>query len=155
MIISAPRAAVVPPVAAEPALPRRAPSTLAVPTLEDGSASAAASLDQVASYVGMLHGALNDDPSFYARLVKRGFLESAIDYARYAFALIDYDKTLDNDGLEGMIEGAVLDALLSARDMGTPAIVEPDLSNELTMARAAATNAARALDTITGRPSRA
>lgn len=127
---------------------RRSPGSLAVPSLEDGSAAASASLDQVASYVSMLHAALGEDPSFYARLVKRGFLESAIDYAKYAYAVVDYDKAGDNDGFKGMIEGAVLEALLAARDMGTPSISEPNLADELAMARAAATNAARGLQTL-------
>jgi hypothetical protein len=133
---------------ADPAPVKRAPSTLAVPSLDDGSASASSSLDQVASYVGLLHGALNDDPAFYARLVKRGFLESAIEYARYAYALVDYDKSLDNDGFKGMIDGAVLEALLAAKGMGVPTIAEPNLKDELAMARAAATNAARGLETL-------
>jgi hypothetical protein len=127
---------------------RRAPSALAVPELENGSAAASASLDQVASYVGMLHGALADDPSFYARLVKRGFLDSAIEYTRYALAVVDFDKHLDNDGFDGMIEGAVLQALLAARNMGTPTITEPNLADELSMARAAASNAARGLQVL-------
>ncbi len=130
-------------------VPRRHPgSTLGVPDLDDGSASASASLDQVASYVNMLHAALGEDPSFYARLVKRGFLESAIEYTRYALAVVDYDKRLDNDGFEGMIEGAVLEALLAARNMGTPTIAEPNLADELRMAGAAASNAARGLSTL-------
>ncbi len=130
-------------------VPRRAPSSvLGVPTLDDGSASASASLNQVASYVSMLHAALGEDPSFYARLVKRGFLESAIEYTRYALAVVDYDKRLDNDGFEGMIEGAVLEALLAARNMGTPTVAEPNLADELRMAGAAATNAARGLDSL-------
>lgn len=130
-------------------VPRRHPSsTLGVPTLDDGSASASASLDQVASYVSMLHAALGEDPSFYARLVKRGFLESAIEYTRYALAVVDYDKRVDNDGFEGMIEGAVLEALLAARNMGTPSVAEPNLADELRMAGAAASNAARGLATL-------
>ena len=127
---------------------RRAPGTLAAPSLEDASATASASLDQVASYVGMLHTALSDDPTFYARLVKRGFLENAIDYAKYAYAVIDYDKAGDNDGFKGMIDGAVLEALLAARTMGTPAVAEPNLADELAMAKAAATNAARGLQSL-------
>lgn len=127
---------------------RRAPSTLRVPSVDDGSAAASASLAQVASYVGMLHAALGDDPDFYARLVKRGFLDSAIDYARYAIAVIDYDKHLDNDGFMGMIDGAVLEALLAAKGMGTPSIAEPNLADELAMARAAATNAAGGLEAL-------
>ena len=110
---TAPTAAPATPAPAE-ATVRRSPSTLSVPSLDNGSASAAASLDQVASYVGMLHAALGDDPAFYARLVKRGFLDNAIDYARYADSLIDYDKDLDNDGFKGMIEGAVLEAEATA-----------------------------------------
>ncbi|MCB0877766.1 MAG: hypothetical protein KDC46_02140, partial [Thermoleophilia bacterium] len=74
------------------ALPRRAPSVLQVPSVDDGSAAASASLDQVASYVGMLHAALDEDVSFYGQLVKRGFLDSAIDYARYALEVIDNDR---------------------------------------------------------------
>lgn len=129
---------------------RRAPSTVAVPSVDDGSAAASSSLDQVASYVGLLHAALGDDPSFYARLVKRGFLDSAIEYARYAYALLDYDKGVDNDGFKGMIDGAVLEALLAAKGMGTPTVAEPNLADELAMARAAATNAARGLETLAG-----
>ena len=124
---------------------RRAPSTLQVPPVDDGSATASASLNQVASYVGMLRAALGEDPSFYARLVKRGFLESAIEYTRYALEVVDVDKRVDNDGFEGMIEGAVLEALLAARNMGTPAVEDPNLSSELSMAGAAATNAANGL----------
>lgn len=136
---------------AEPgAAVERAPGALSVPTMDDGSATASASLDQVASYVGMLHAALGEDPTFYARLVKRGFLDSAIDYARYAHAVVDYDRLLDNDGFKGMIEGAVLEALLAARGMGTPGVAEPDLADELDMARAAASNAARGLETLAG-----
>ncbi|MCW2927496.1 MAG: hypothetical protein JWM86_1464 [Thermoleophilia bacterium] len=127
---------------------RRSPSSLNVPSLEDGSASASASLDQVASYVGMLKAALVDDPNFYARLVKRGFLDSAIDYAKYAYAVVDYDQHVNNDGFKGIIEGAVLEALVAARDMGTPAIAEPNLADELAMAAAAATNAARGLQAL-------
>ena len=134
--------------AAEPAPVRRAPSSLNVPAIDDGSASAASSLDQVASYVGMLHAALSDDPTFYARLVKRGFLDSAIEYAKYAYALVDFDKHLNNDGFKGMIDGAVLEALLAAKGMGTPTIAEPNLSGELAMARAAASNAARGLEAL-------
>ncbi|MCW2922311.1 MAG: hypothetical protein JWL76_2185 [Thermoleophilia bacterium] len=130
-------------------VPLRAPSsTIGVPTLDDGSASASASLNQVASYVGMLHAALGEDPSFYARLVKRGFLESAIEYTRYALSVVDYDKRLDNDGFEGMIEGAVLEALIAARNMGTPTVTEPNLADELRMAGAAASNAAKGLETL-------
>jgi hypothetical protein len=145
-LVTTPAAPATPaPAPAEEAV-RRAPQTsFSVPSLDDGSASASASLDQVASYVGMLHAALADDPAFYARLVKRGFLDNAIDYARYADSLIDYDKDLDNDGFKGMIEGAVLEALLAAKGMGTPAVAEPNLADELRMAQAAATNAARGL----------
>jgi hypothetical protein len=135
----------------EPAPVRRAPGTVSVPSVDDGSASASASLDQVASYVGMLHAALGDDPAFYARLVKRGFLDSAIEYARYAYGLIDYDKDLDNDGFKGMIDGAVLEALLAAKGMGTPVVAEPNLADELAMAGAAASNAARGLETLAGK----
>jgi hypothetical protein len=126
----------------------RAPSTLTVPSLDDGSATAMASLDQVASYVGMLKGALGEDPTFYARLVKRGFLDSAIDYAKYAYSVIDYDKSLDNDGIKGIIDGAVLEALLAARGMGTPVAADPNLVDELEMARAAAANSARGLEAL-------
>lgn len=126
----------------------RAPSALGVPTVDDGSAAASASLEQVASYVGMLHAAIDENPSFYARLVKRGFLDSAIDYAKYAYAIIDYDKSLDNDGFKGMIEGAVLEALLAVRGMGTPAVPDPDMVDELKMAAAAAGNAAHGLVTL-------
>ena len=152
MLASAPSTVPMPAPAAVSDVPasevRRAPSVLGVPTLDDGSASASASLDQVASYVGMLHTALTGDPTTYARLVKRGFLESAIDYAKYAYAVIDYDKSLNNDGFKGMIEGAVLEALIAASDMGTPTITEPSLADELSMARAAATNAAHGLQTL-------
>lgn len=127
---------------------RRAPSPLAVPSVDDASAAASASLNQVASYVGMLHGALADDPAFYERLVKRGFLDSAIDYTRYALSLIDYDKQVDNDGFEGIVDGGVLTALLAARGMGTPSVAEPNLADELAMARAAATNAASGLQAL-------
>lgn len=130
---------------------RRAPSVMSVPSIDDGSAAASASLDQVASYVQLLHAALGDDPSFYERLVRRGFLDSAIDYARYAVGVIDHDKHLDNDGLMGMIDGAVIEALLAAKGMGTPAIAEPNLADELAMARAAATNAARGLEALVTR----
>lgn len=133
---------------------RRAPGTLAAPTLDDASATASASLQQVASYVGMLDAALGDDPTFYDRLVQRGFLDSAIDYARYAYDVIDFDHQLDNDGFEGMIEGAVIKALLAARSMGTPAAAEPNLIGELKMAGAAAANAATALATLAGRAPR-
>jgi len=127
---------------------RRAPSLLSTPALDDASATASASLQQVASYVEMLHVALGENPTFYQRLIKRGFLDAAIDYARYATSILEYDKLLDNDGFQGMIEGAVLEGLLSARNMGTPAIAEPDLSDELAMARAAAMNAAKGLDSL-------
>jgi hypothetical protein len=140
------------PADATPSPVKRAPSALAVPALNDGSASASASLDQVASYVSMLHAALGDDLSFYARLVKRGFLDSAIEYAKYAYALVDYDKAQDNDGFKGMIDGAVLEALLAAKGMGTPTVATPILADELSMAQAAATNAARGLETLV-RPS--
>lgn len=130
---------------AEPAMPSRAPSTLAVPSLEDGSASASASLNQVASYVDMLQTAHTAHAGDYARLVKRGFLDSAIEYTRFALAVLEYDKRVDNDGFEGMVEGAVLQALLAARNMGTPTVVEPNLVAELGMARAAASNAADGL----------
>lgn len=146
--LPSPSAPAAPVADAEPPPVERAPGVVAVPSLDDGSAAASSSLDQVASYVGMLHAALNDDPSFYARLVKRGFLESAIEYARYAYALVDYDKALDNDGFKGMIDGAVLEALLAAKGMGVPTIAEPNLTSELAMARAAATNAARGLETL-------
>lgn len=134
---------------------RRAPGTLSVPTLDDASATASASLQQVASYVGMLDAALGDDPTFYERLVQRGFLDSAIDYARYAYDVIEIDGQLDNDGFEGMIEGAVIEALLAARSMGTPTAAEPALVGELKMAGAAAANAAAALATLAGRAPRA
>jgi hypothetical protein len=140
--------AIVPDPTPAPAPVHRAPSTLTVPSLDDGSASAMASLDQVASYVGMLKGALADDPSFYARLVKRGFLDSAIDYAKYAYSVIDYDKSVDNDGIKGIIDGAVLEALLAASTMGTPAVADPNLVDELAMAGAAASNSARGLEAL-------
>jgi hypothetical protein len=133
---------------------QRAAGTLAAPTLDDASATASASLHQVASYVGMLDAALGDDPTFYERLVQRGFLDSAIDYARYAYDVIDFDGELDNDGFEGIIEGAVIEALLAARNMGTPVAAEPALIGELKMAGAAAANAATALATLAGRAPR-
>lgn len=147
-LTAAPIASMPAPTEASTDAPRRHPSTLGVPTLDDASASASASLNQVASYVSMLHAALGEDPSFYARLVKRGFLESAIEYTRYALSVVDFDKRVDNDGFEGMIEGAVLEALLAARNMGTPAVAEPNLADELRMAGAAASNAAKGLEAL-------
>lgn len=148
----APAAQGAEPAPAEPAPVRRSPgSAINVPSVDDGSAAGSAALNQVASYVSMLHAALADDPNFYARLVKRGFLDSAIDYTRYALAVIEYDKHLDNDGFDGMIDGAVLEALLAARGMGTPIVAEPNLADELRMAGAAATNAARGLQELVDR----
>ncbi len=137
-----------------PEVPRRAPSVLQVPSIDDASAAASASLDQVASYAGMLQAAAGDDPEFYERLVNRGFLDSAIEYTRYSLELIDEDRHLDNDGFDPMIAGAVLEALLSARNMGTPVGTEPNLVDELRMAQAAATNAAKGLLALATRPTR-
>lgn len=127
-----------------------APGAMWAPTMGDSSATASASLDQVARYVGMLHAALGEDPSFYARLVTRGFLDIAIDYARYAQAVMDHDGLLDDDHVKGMIQRAVLEALLTARRMGIRGVAERDLADELDMARAAAANAARALESLVG-----
>jgi hypothetical protein len=149
MNLSAPAAAATPapttPAAPAASTVRRAPNTLTVPSLDDGSASASATLHQVASYVTMLGTALGESAESYARLVKRGFLDDAISYAQYAYALVDYDKSLDDDGFKGMIEGGVMEALKGARSYGTPVAVDVNLRDELDMARAAAANAADAL----------
>lgn len=123
-----------------------------VPSLDDGSAAAAASLDQVASYVSLLTSALQTSPDEYARTIKRGFLESAINYTKYAYGIVDYDRTLDNDGFKGMIEGAILDSLIAARQLGIPVAMEPNILDELRMAGSAATNAAKALNGLVQRP---
>jgi hypothetical protein len=146
-----PIAAPAVPAPAPPAPTRRAPSSLTTPSLDDASAAASASLDQVASYVGLLQGALSDDTAFYERLVKRGFLDNAIDYTKYALAVMEYDKSLDNDGFDGIVEGAVLEGLLAAKSMGTPAFADPNLVDELSMAKAAATNAADGLALLAAR----
>lgn len=130
---------------------RRAPGPLTTPSLDDASATAASSLDQVASYIELLQGALVEDTAFYERLVKRGFLDNAIDFTKYALSVMDYDKSLDNDGFDGIVEGAVLEGLLAARSMGTPTAGDPDLADELSMARAAATNAAQGLAILAAR----
>lgn len=126
----------------------RLPSALEVPSVPDGSAAAAASLDQVASYVGLLSESMVSGPDAYARTIKRGFLESALNYAKYAYAMVDFDQSVNNDGFKGMIEGAVIESLVTAKQMGLPTGAEPDLVNELTMVAAAATNAARALEAL-------
>lgn len=140
--------------AAEPTPVRRAPSILQVPAMPDGSAAAAASLDQVASYVAMLTGALGDDPSFYDRLVKRGFLDNAIDYTRYALEVLDNDRLEDNDGFVGMVEGAVLGSLREAQGLGSAAAARADLVAELRMAQSGASNAAKSLLALGTRPAR-
>ena len=48
----------------------------------------------------------------------------------------------------------MLEALLSARNMGIPQVAEPNLTAELQMAQAAATNAAKSLQALTVRPPR-
>lgn len=123
---------------------KRGPSTLTVPSLEDGSAAASASLDQVASYLGLL----TEDGGEYEERLKRGFLESAIEYAKFAGNVLDYDESVDNDGFQGIIEGAVLQSLYAAKSVGVPPSFSQSLFDELAMAQAAATNAARGLEAM-------
>ena len=132
-----------PPVPSPPV--RRAPSSLAVPSVDDASAAASAALHQTASYVGLLTEALDRSADEYTRVVKNGFLDDAISYAQYAHALIDYDKNVDNDGFAGMVEGAVMAALKGVRAHREPIADPANLRAELTMAGAAATNAASAM----------
>lgn len=97
---------------------------------------AAELLDQVARYVRMLGAALADSPEFYARLVQRGFLLSAIDHASVASELTD---------LQAGATSTILERLTGARVMGSAASAE--LVQALQLAQVEAVAAAHAIRT--------
>lgn len=76
--------------------------------------SAGSAFARVVSYLELLHTALVDDPTFYAALVRRGFLESAIQHTRYTISMV-----VDEVAVANVIESSVLDVLLCMQEMGT------------------------------------
>ena len=116
---------------------------LAEPVMTSMTTVACASMLRVGRYVEMLDAALRDDPRFYGQLVRRGFLENAIEHARHAHG------SVDDDGIRA-VHDDVIEALLAARDRGVPVIAEPALIVELQLAGVAAADAASALSVLAG-----
>lgn len=111
------------------------PATPAAPAA-GGSSVAAASMRRVATTAGLLHAALGDDHAFYARLVRRGFLQGAIEHARFALATVD--ELHPGDPTAGTDEARALAALLAARTIDPTSGSVQRLRAELAAARAAA-----------------
>lgn len=134
-----------------------APGPAALPTTDSadvGAATAvAASLGQVARYAGMLRIARADDFDFYTGLVRRGFLESAIQFARHAIEALEADGAVDRAELVDMLERSMLAALLDVRRAGAVAATRA-VVHELGRARMAALAASETLVPLATRPVR-
>ncbi|MCW2925421.1 MAG: hypothetical protein JWM98_2825 [Thermoleophilia bacterium] len=114
--------------ASKPAAPRRS-----------RPAAARAALEQVTRSASLLRAALGDDPAFYERLVHRGFLDNAIDFARYAA------ERIDDVVLRDAVQETVVDPLVAARRLGPSTASHARLTDHLA---AAATAAAAALGPV-------
>ncbi len=96
---------------------------------------------RVATTAGLLRAALGDDHAFYAQLVRRGFLQAAIEHARFALAIVD--DLHPQDPTAGTNEARALAALLAARTID-PSTGDADrLASELAAARTAALSAVK------------